>query len=302
MYISNPYPVEGLWLKGNLHAHTEASPCGHYSLLTVAGTYSDRIMKYDFLGITDHLTITDVSPVQGMNGLILFSGTEFKKEGHQILGLNIASCGDDPLDETNHQEIFDHVAYQGGISVICHPHIYCDDYWTLDRLLELKGFTGIEIYNHNVKMNNAGRAVATDIWDSLLSRGRRVWGIASDDLHHCSRYGGGFIMVNTAEKSPASIIAAIKTGAFYASSGILLTDFQVQDNEISAAPALTRVSGTVLRFIGTGGTVLWETKPLTPGERAVYTVQGDEGYVRIEASREDGAMAWSSPFWITPEL
>jgi putative N-acetylmannosamine-6-phosphate epimerase len=53
--------------------------------------------------------------------------------------------------------------------------------------------TAIEIYNHNVKMNSASRIVAADVWGELLTRGKRVYGIAGDDFHHRSRYGGAFI-------------------------------------------------------------------------------------------------------------
>jgi hypothetical protein len=177
--------------------------------------------------------------------------------------------------------------------------MYIEDYWPLERLLRLNGYTALEIYNHNVKMNNEGRADAIDLWDELLSRNRRVWGIASDDFHHRSRYGGGFIMVLAKDKSPSSIIEALKAGSFYASSGILLKEIEVIDNRIiSLAAASSRVPGTMFRFVGKGGKVLKEEKAAKPEVSVSYTVNGDEGYVRVEASREDGARAWTQPFWI----
>jgi hypothetical protein len=299
MKILNPYGQDGIWLKGNLHTHTEASPCGHYPLEEIATTYGDRIMKYDFLAVTDHLVMTDVSAVEGMNGMVVFRGVEFKKEARQTLGINISSYDDDGLDETNHQRIFDQVRRQGGINIICHPHIYEERYWPLERLLELEGYTALEIYNHNVKMNNAGRAVATDLWDALLSAGRRVWGIASDDFHHRSRYGGGFIMALGKEKSAAAILAAIETGAFYASSGIVLKRIEVaNERTVSLAAASGRVKDTVFRFIGKDGRLLKEERAAEPEAAVSYTFRGDETYVRAEAYREDGARAWTQPLWI----
>jgi histidinol phosphatase-like PHP family hydrolase len=295
MNINNPYETNGLWLKGNLHTHTEASPCGHYPLKEVAAVYSDRIMRYDFLAITDHVTLTDVSPVQGMNGLVVFSGVEYKKGAFQTLGINIRSYNDEG-DKLDHGQIFADVNRQGGINIICHPHLYREDYWPLERLMELKNFSAIEIYNHNVKMNNSGRAVATDLWDQLLERGLRVWGIASDDFHHSSRCGGGFIHVLAREKSSGAILDAIRAGSFYASSGILLKDIGVSPQVISLSAASAEVSGTIFRFIGRGGKILKEEQ--CAGEPASYTVRGDEGYVRAEARREDGAQAWTQPFWI----
>jgi hypothetical protein len=298
MKILNPYGRDGVWLKGNLHTHTDASPCGHYPLEEVAATYADRIMQYDFLAITDHLGMTDVSAVQGINGMVVFRGVEFKKEARQTLGINIESYDDDGFDQTNHQQIFDRVRRQGGINIICHPHIYEERYWPLERLLELEAYTALEIYNHNVKMNNAGRAVATDLWDALLGAGRRVWGVASDDFHHRSRYGGGFVMALGKEKSAPAILDALEKGSFYASSGIILKDIEVTERGISLAAASRRVKGTVFRFIGKGGKLLKEETPADPEGTAGYTVQGNETYVRVEACREDGARAWTQPFWI----
>jgi hypothetical protein len=264
----------------------------------VASTYADRIMQYDFLAITDHLGMTDVSAVQGVNGMVVFRGAEFKKEARQTLGINIDSYDDDGFDQTNHQQLFDQVRRQGGINIICHPHIYEAQYWPLERLLELEGYTALEIYNHNVKMNNAGQAVATDLWDGLLGAGRRVWGIASDDFHHRSRYGGGFVMVLGEEKSAPAILDALEKGAFYASSGIILKNIEVTGRGISLAAASRRVKGTVFRFIGKGGKLLKEETAAEPEAAVGYTVRGDETYIRVEACREDGARAWTQPFWI----
>ncbi|MDR1566726.1 MAG: hypothetical protein LBS48_05530 [Treponema sp.] len=203
--------------------------------------------------------VTDVSSAQGLNALLLLTGVEFKKEAYQTLGINIESCKDDPYNTANHQEIFD----------------------------------------HNVKMNNAGRAIAADVWDYLLSRGRKIWGIASDDFHHCSRYGGDFIMVKAQEKSIAALLATIKTGSFYASSGIILKYIRLDAmGRISLAATTPRAGGTSFRFIGKNGKLLSERTVQEPGEPVMYQVQGDEGYVRVEALREDGVMAWISPFWI----
>jgi len=282
------------WLKGNLHTHTKNSPCGHYPLEDVVGIYSDRIMKYDFLAVTDHVMLTDVSNVRDMNGMVVFSGVEYKKEAYQTLGINISCYDDDGLAVDNHQRIFDAVNRQGGINIICHPHIYKDDYWPLERLLALEGYAAVEIFNNNVKMNNAGRAIASDIWDALLSQGRKVYGIASDDFHHYSRCCGGFIMAQAGEKSSTAILNAIRNGAFYSSSGIILNNIAVEKNRIHLATASVRVPEAVFRFIGKNGTVLAEHS----GSEADYSVQGDEVYVRAEAFREDGARAWTQPFWI----
>ena len=92
---------------------------------------------------------------------------------------------------------------------------------------------------------------------------------------------------------------AIKKGVFYASSGIMLKNIGLIDEKtISLSAASPRVANTTFCFIGKDGRLLKKEQPSGPETPASYTVQGDEGYVRVEASREDGAQAWTQPFWV----
>ena len=117
---------------------------------------------------------------------------------------------------------------------------------------------------------------------------------ANDDMHIFSRAGGAYNMVLCEEKSIDSIINAIKRGSFYASFGIKLEDIKVEDNIISLKNGDKRVPYVYFKFIGKNGKVLKEEK----GNEASYIVKGDEGYIRVEAYREDGARAWLQPFLI----
>ena len=58
MKIAHPYQGEGRWYRGNLHAHTSESPCGHVDLSELARAY--RQFDYDFLCISDHFYPTDL--------------------------------------------------------------------------------------------------------------------------------------------------------------------------------------------------------------------------------------------------
>jgi histidinol phosphatase-like PHP family hydrolase len=295
MKIISAYNAEGIWLKGNLHTHTNHSSCGNFSLEDVVSVYSDHILRYDFLAITDHCMLTDVRAVQGTNGMIIFGGVEYKPKNLQVLGISINSYKDDIRNDENHEEIFDDVHRQGGFAVICHPHANRHDYWPLEKLLRIRGYDAIEIYNHNVKMNCSGNAVASDLWDKLLTQGYRVFGIACDDSHHCSRYGGGFIMVKSARKDGEAIINAIKAGAFYASSGIILREISLVDSRIIRITSDSPIGSDIqFRFIGINGKLLVEQY----GQEAVYYINGNEGYVRVEAFHENGSRAWTQPFLI----
>jgi len=289
--IKNNYNFNGMWLRGNLHTHTKNSPCGHYDIEKVIEMYTSHKMYYDFLAITDHYMLTNLENYIDDDKLILFHGTEYKEGPLQTLGINIKEYNDDKNNLTNHQEIFNDVVKQGGVNIICHPHMYRDDYWPFNKLIELDNYVGIEVFNNNVKHDNKWRAVASDVWDELLSSGKAIYGFANDDMHVFPRAGGGFNMVLVEDRSREAIIKSIKNGSFYASSGVFIEEIAVEDNEIKIRAAKVPVT---FRFIGKNGQVHYECF----GFDGVYNCKGDEGYIRVELLREDGARAWTQPFYI----
>lgn len=293
MKITNPYGYKGEYLKGNLHTHTKNSPCGHYDVKRIIELYKSYKMEYDFLAITDHYFLTDLNEFNN-DEIIMIQGVEYKRKEHQTLGINIEEYDDDLDDDNNHQELFNKVNNQGGINIICHPHVVSDDYWNLDRLLKLDNYLGIEVFNNNVRMDCKGRAIASDLWDELLSRGKVIFGFANDDMHIFSRIGGAYNMVLSEKKDKNSIINALKRGSFYASFGMTLKDIKLENNRISLKNGDSRVPYIYFKFIGKYGKILKESK----GNEAFYDIKGDEGYVRVETYREDGAKAWLQPFII----
>ncbi|MGL5648688.1 MAG: hypothetical protein ACRDDY_12655 [Clostridium sp.] len=294
MKISNPYGYEGTFLKGNLHTHTNNSPCGHYPLEEVIKMYTSYKMEYDFLSITDHLLITNLEKFKNREDIILIEGVEFKKGKKQSLGINILEYEDDGENYSNHNKLFKRVRESGGINIICHPHLGVLDYWAFEEVINLENYTGIEIFNNNVRMDCKGIALATDLWDKLLSSGKKVFGFANDDMHIFSRAGGACNYVLAKEKNKENIINGLKNGNFYASFGVQIKDIKVMGNTISLKKGDDRVPYVYFKFIGKNGQVLKEDK----GIESSYTVNGNEEYVRIEVYREDGAKAWTQPFFI----
>lgn len=292
--IKNNYDFEGVWLKGNLHTHTKNSRCGRYDIGKIIEMYSSYKMKYDFLAITDHYMITDLDKDIDDENLILFHGIEFKEKYGQTLGINIKSHNDDMKNIENHQELFKKVVDQGGFNIICHPHMYTDDYWSFEKLKNLNNFIGIEVFNNNVKHDNSGRAVASDLWDELLTSGKRIFGFANDDMHVFPRAGGAFNMVLAKDRSREAIIDSIINGRFYCSSGVHVEEITTENNKITVSAA--KLPGT-FRFIGRNGVVHHEEY----GLKASYKCLGNEGYIRVEVIREDGARAWTQPFYTIEE-
>lgn len=290
--IKNNFDFQGIWLKGNLHTHTNNSPCGHYDVEKVIDMYTSHKMEYDFLAITDHYTLTSLKEVVNDDKIILFQGTEYKKSSFQTLGINIHNYDDDKDDIENHQQLFNSVVEQGGFNIICHPHVHKDDYWPFEKLENLNNYIGIEIFNNNVKHDNKGRALATDLWDELLSCGKKVYGFANDDMHVFSRAGGAYNMVLAKDRNREEILKSIKNGSFYCSSGVLIEKINIKDDVITVRVKNVPVK---FKFIGKDGQVYYSSI----GMEKSYKVKGNEGYIRVELIREDGAMAWIQPIFLS---
>ncbi len=292
MKFTNCYSnVSSIWKKGTIHVHTANSICGHYPAEKVCDMYFDRIMQYDFIALTDHMHLT--IPPEVPVGRQVYAGEEFKRHLKQILGVGLRhEIDDDPDNLLNHQQLIENIHAQGGIAVICHPHLYENSYWALEDVLALHEIDAIEIYNHNSKMNNAGRSIASDLWDSLLCKGKIIWGMANDDMHHCSRIGGGYIKVQADGKN---ILDQIRNGAFYSSTGIDARSYIV-GNKIVEITFDNDVGNKIeTRLIVDGEITLrafCSSKAEIPLPRQV------QKYFRIEAYREDGAFIWFQPHFI----
>src|SRR5208282_4557104 len=84
-----------------------------------------------------------------------------------------------------------------------------------------------------------GEARATDKWDRMLSTGRMVWGFANDDSHRPGDAGSGWnvVLVEKGQTNAAGILAALRAGQFYASTGVVINTIQTHGSEIHIAAA-----------------------------------------------------------------
>jgi hypothetical protein len=160
-----------------------------------------------------------------------------------------------------------------------------------------------------------------------------LYGVATDDAHHYhgedSSPGRGWVMVRADALETPKLIAALRAGDFYASSGVTLEDISFKDGllklKIQPQPGVTYTTkfvGTPAGFDRTTTTVKTPPDDFRPerivysadvgktfatleGNSAEYRLKGDELYVRavITSSRAhpnptyDGQteMAWTQP-------
>lgn len=220
---------------------------------------------------------------------------------------------------------------------------------TVEDMLDLKYKDGegfFEVYNGHHGVENYGdehRDGLERMWDIVLAKRLSqqqsvLYGIATDDAHsfsswkieHHSNPGRGWVMVRSSRLTPDSIVAAMKRGDFYASTGVVLSDLTREGRTLSLSIEPERGIEYIVEFIGTrkgenlaGAPRMGVTADIqgrvslqysdkvgvilhtVRGTEAKYTLKGDELYVRarITSSKlhphgykaKDKEMAWTQP-------
>jgi hypothetical protein len=187
-----------------------------------------------------------------------------------------------------------------GVISINHPNFG----WAMSAadLAQGTGAHLIEIHNGHFMVNNeggGGQPAAEALWDSMLSAGIRIFGVASDDLHQvkqpwvktAARPGQGWVVVRAARLTAESILSALAAGDFYASTGVELSDIQASPQRLTVTVKEQSYAKYTIQFIGRDGGILKEalTSP------ASYDITGSEGYVRARILDSNGQKAWTQP-------
>ncbi len=299
----------GAWCKGNLHSHTTNSD-GDCSPEEVVDWYCKN--GYDFLCITDHNVITDVSKLQRDDFLVL-PGIEFGYRTDEdpdyvldMLGINMTTLPDflDPehcgkvgnCKDISPQRIIDEVNRQGGIAVMCHPYYYAN---LISPYLRYHSYAGLEVYNF-VCDELCGRAQSEIYLDALLLRGAKLFAFASDDSHEPD-FGHAWIEVKAAEKTIPAILTAIREGSFYATTGIKI--FNVTYHDSIAEIEFDRPCDAVFMNSRSQGMVKARanTYKYVDGRMhyfASYKLRGTESYLRIELRDKVGNRAYTNPIFL----
>jgi hypothetical protein len=285
--FTSPHAADGEWLRGNLHSHTTNSD-GTRPAEEVIGDYESR--GYDFLAISDHDFLTDPTPYRANTSLLLLPGVEVSARGPHVLHIGATALIE---PDENRQTVLDNIAAQDALGILNHPNWGRNfNHFPHERMEALEGYVGIEIYNGVIERLE-GAPLATDRWDRLLSKGRRVWGFGNDDAHAPVDFELAWNVVRVTERTPEAIIAALRTGNFYASTGVEITDITVQDGVFR----VVTTNANRIRFFTQHG-VCRQTTDGTAAEYILPTT--DDGakrllYVRAECYGTGGRMAWTQP-------
>ena len=299
------------WFKGNTHTHTLNSD-GDTAPDDVVRWYREH--GYQFLVLSDHNVLTSVDGLNALTGaderFLVIRGEEitdrFQTKPIHINGLNLDSVvapqGGGSVLETIQRNV-DAIRAANGVPHVNHPNFG----WAIssDDLARVRNNKLFEIFNGHPQVNNVGGGGSPGLeqmWDTILTRGILLYGIAVDDAHHfkrpwdaeSSRPGQGWIHVRAERLTPSAILEAMERGDFYASTGVVLTDYQATPASMTITVRRRPFEKYHVQFIGQGGRVLWEAA----SSSATYRIRGDEGYVRAKVYDSNGRVAWAQPVMV----
>jgi hypothetical protein len=289
----NPFEMSGRWFKGNLHTHTTRSD-GALDVGDRIAAYRDA--GYDFVALTDHFVVSNDAG-ESTDRFLVIDGVECHANGpelsevYHVVGLNVPPdlAVAEPMTV---EEITRVLSDAGALVMLAHP------YWsgnTVQRILGLlDGMFALEVFNATTVA--IGKGTSRVHWDDALDWGARVCGVATDDAHGAEHdVFKGWVMVKAPSLDAASVVEALRAGAFYSTTGPRIEELVVDGNRICVrcSPAMS-VTFMAQRYHGRQ-VVAERGKRL---HEARYVLSGRERYVRIEVADAGGGTAWTNPMYL----
>ncbi|MCF6343412.1 MAG: CehA/McbA family metallohydrolase [Devosiaceae bacterium] len=304
---TNFFTSPGKFYRGNLHTHSTCSD-GVLDPSEVCRRYHAE--GYDFIALTDHFVglfdypITDTTRCR-KNGFTTILGAELHtgamENGHlwHMLGIGLPTDFTPPNAPNFHPikgsesaaDIAQRARDAGAFVVIAHPH------WSgLSEAdaLSIPAAHAVEIYNHGcVVDNDRGEGFLT--LEYLLNNDRRMTLVAADDAHFNSPdYFGGWVMVKAKKNTPKALLAALKAGEFYSSTGPQIHNIKIlHDTVIVECSSATTV---ILQGQGTSMATL-HGESMTTSKLSRERLAGSK-WLRVTVIDRAGKRAWSNPIWV----
>jgi hypothetical protein len=288
MSYLNPYSTSRRWLRGNLHAHTS---CGRFMDVTESAPIY-KSLGYDFLAVTDHNVAPSPETLaawQAQTDLILIPGEENGQTDH-MLEIGVHTVTETPSSHfgARSQALLD----AGGFVAACHPQEYGHGEESVRN--HVQSLHAFELFNGLREARGCDETRNVQLWDELLSKGERIWGIATDDFH-CEYItpGHGWVCVQVPEDLEKVtwpiIVEQLKAGAFFASTYPRFQSIELEGDHLKVvADRFTKA----VRVIGPQGQVLCQEQ----GTRLEWRVVPGMHYFRIEGVN-GLKRAWSQPFF-----
>ena len=290
------------WYKGNLHTHTTNSD-GDALPEIIIRWYKDH--DYNFLAVTDHNVLTETAPYEKLTDedFIVIPGMEISDKFEKVpLHLLALGLREQNLKQAGGMDIVGilqnnvrAIRTAGAVPVLCHPNFG----WAYgaEELFRTEDCVLFEVLNAHPAVNNAGRkgTLSTEeMWDNVLTRGKRIYGLGTDDMHALATYPGkSWVMVRAPELNEKAILAALEKGESYVSTGVTLDEVRLKRSRLKLRIKPEEGMGYATFFIGSGGRVLKSDSSLSPSCKFPRT----EKYIRAKVVDSRGRLALSQPIF-----
>lgn len=276
-----------------------ADVCRHY-----------RDEGYDFLCLSDHFfgqfgyPIADTKPYRTADfttllGAELHSGAMSNGALWHILAVGLPADFAPPnapdfrplAGQESGPEIARRARDAGAFVTIAHPQ------WsglTVEDARSLDAAHAVEVYNHECALSS-GRPDGAHMLEVLLSQGRRLNLVASDDAHfNLADQFGGWVMVKATDNTPDLLLEALKRGEYYASQGPDFFHIEVGEKDILVASS--EVSSVFVQ--GHGVAVRAKHGDALSNVRIPLERFENSPWIRVSIVDRNGKQAWSNPIWL----
>ena len=304
-----PFDKPGRFWKGNLHTHSTLSD-GQKSPEAVCALY--REAGYDFLSLTDHFMphygyqIADTRPFRS-DDFTTIIGAELHAPGVEFGGLwHILAVGL-PLDfarpmggEKNLAEsretgpdLARRALGAGAFVAIAHPAWYS---LTEADAISLGDVHAVEIIN-GVSADHNDRIESWHFLDVLGGHGHRYSALATDDYHakpDHHDFARGWCHVKSETLAPDALLAALKAGHYYSSTGPQLHDVEVVTGEC----VRVRCSPVSSIFVSGLGAVSRRQHGQGLIEAEFDIRDFNSPWLRVTVRDAHSERAWSNPIWL----
>lgn len=300
------FTAPGRFYRGNLHTHSNLSD-GCLDPAEVCRRYADE--GYDFIALTDHLIgeygypVADTVPFRTdrfttILGAELHSGAMQNGELWHMVGVGLPADftppnapGFHPVEgQESAADLARRAREAGAFVAIAHPQ------WsglTLDDARLIEAAHAVEVYNHGCAVG-CDRPDGFHTLDLLLSEGRRLTLIATDDAHFTEPdHFGGWVMVKATENTPDALLEALKAGHFYSSQGPELRGITITDDSIKVT--CSAAAAIIVQGHGSAAKAL-HGQSMTQG-RMTLDRFANSPWLRVTVVDRAGNRAWSNPIW-----
>ena len=328
----NPYALispNAQWLRGEVHTHVESGPNGAETNAIYASAHATGL---DFVALSREVT-------EAAGGAERFGETDGDSQG--VIAIEAREIQNNLYGQQPYfpepGAAFLHVLTVGrdGISICAHPRFYDmaggeRDSWDgirsallqpdPDGPLAALNVEGLEIYNGytlSVLQSRRQQGLYAEFdencWDELLVAGRRMWGFAANDAfvdaHDYGRFAPlGCVYAASAARDKTAIVAALRAGRFYSSTGVRLAPRPLSIVQSGGLLTLTAeadqpVEWTAIVYGRAGYRWRLDRLTLSPRRRAAWQIAPDFRYFRIQCRKPDDPWqrAWLQPV-INPAL